>query len=240
MQLKKRDLPEYTDTLPVAGTTYTFRPYTVKEEKILMMATSSGSPADKVAAIKQIVDNCTNLDSNTLHISDLEWVFIQLRKTSVSSTSDVVYKISEDVCGSKEPDTDCPREIKGMLNLDNARIKSNSDLMSIATPAKGGGWVVKIDDDLSFHMSMTAVTGSDYVLYDLVESVIDGDSVIPKDAYSVDEFKDFIESLPPAVVKPLREFVLAAPYTVADVVARCQKCKKTFTYEASGLINFLV
>lgn len=240
MKLQKRDLPEYADVLPVSGAKYTFRPYTVKEQKILQMAVNA-SPEDKITAVKQIVSNCSSVNVDTIHPTDLEWVFLQLRKTSVSSVVNVVYSV-ESGCAF-DPNTmkgECPKEIQTSFDISNVEIKSESDLSSIATPAKGGGWLVELDTNLYFHMNIRVPDKSKNVLYQLVDNILDGDNVIPIEEIPEDEFTEFVESLIPRVRDKLVDFINATPYASAKVVARCKTCRKTFEYEANGLVRFLV
>ena len=74
----------------------------------------------------------------------------------------------------------------------------------------------------------------------MLKSVIDGDNIIDKTDFTEEEFVNFIDELPPAILNKVVEFASATPYTSARVQARCKVCKKTFEYEAKGLINFLV
>ena len=239
MKLPKRDLPQYEDILPVSGIKYVFRPYTVKEERILMMSTSN--PNDKVMAVKQIVENCTSLDVSKLHPTDLEWVFLQLRKTSVSSLVEVMYNV-KDECGldKENPQGTCPLEIKTGFDISNAHVMSLDEINKLATPAKGGGWLLELDSDLYLHLEFIVPDGITNALYSMTKSIVDGDNVIAKEDFSEDEFSAFIDDLPPKIMAKIVEFISATPYTSAKVQARCKVCKKTFEYEAKGLVNFLV
>lgn len=239
MKLPKRDLPQYEDILPVSGIKYVFRPYTVKEERILMMSTSN--PNDKVMAVKQIVENCTDLDVSKLHPTDLEWVFLQLRKTSVSSLVEVMYNV-KDECGldKENPQGTCPLEIKTGFDISNAHVMSLDEINKLATPAKGGGWLLELDSDLYLHLEFIVPDGITNALYSMTKSIVDGDNVIAKEDFSEDEFSAFIDDLPPKIMAKIVEFISATPYTSAKVQTRCKVCKKTFEYEAKGLVNFLV
>ena len=240
MKLPKRDLPQYEDTLPVSSLSYVFRPYTVKEERILMMAATAG-PRDKIMAIKQLVENCTGLDASKLHPTDLEWVFLQLRKTSVTSTVELKYNV-KDECGF-DPNTmagTCPAEIMTGFDIGNAEVKSLGELEKLAKPAKGGGWLLELFDGVYLHLEFVTPDGKSNILYSMLKSVIDGDNIIDKSEFTEDEFINFIDELPPAILNKVVEFASATPYTSARVQARCKVCKKTFEYEAKGLINFLV
>lgn len=99
MSLPKIKHPLYDFTIPSTGKKYSFRPFLVKEEKILLMAKSSEDGADIFRAIKQVINNCSidkSFDVNKLAVFDLEYLFLQLRSVSVSNTVKVSYRDNED------------------------------------------------------------------------------------------------------------------------------------------------
>lgn len=99
MNLPKIDYPIHKITVPSLKKDFTFRPFLVKEEKLLLMAKESDNAADTLTAIKQIVNNCSldrKLDISKLAIFDLEYVFLQLRAASVDNVIKVSYRDNED------------------------------------------------------------------------------------------------------------------------------------------------
>ena len=85
MALPKIDTPTYQLTLPSTDVKVKYRPFLVKEEKILLMAMESGKENEIYDATKQIVDSCTfnSLDVETLPMFDLEYIFLNIRAKSV-------------------------------------------------------------------------------------------------------------------------------------------------------------
>ena len=80
--LPKIDVPIYELDLPLSKKKVKFRPFLVKEEKILMMAVESDTDDSTMLAIKQIITNCClsdDIDIETLPITDLEFFFLNLR-----------------------------------------------------------------------------------------------------------------------------------------------------------------
>ena len=78
-------------TLPSSGETVEYRPFLVKEEKILLTAQSTGETSDVLRAVEQIIDNCTfnKLQVKSLPMFDLEYVFIKLRSKSIGSQVEI-------------------------------------------------------------------------------------------------------------------------------------------------------
>ena len=90
MALPKISVPKYKLKLPSDGRTVNFRPFLVKEEKILLLATESGEQTTIVSAIKDIIKDCTDItDVEKLATFDIEFVFLQIRTKSVGESVDV-------------------------------------------------------------------------------------------------------------------------------------------------------
>ena len=90
MALPKISVPKYKLKLPSDGRTVNYRPFLVKEEKILLLATESGEQTTIVSAIKDIIKDCTDItDVEKLATFDIEFVFLQIRTKSVGESVDV-------------------------------------------------------------------------------------------------------------------------------------------------------
>jgi len=98
MALPKLASAKYELTLPSNGEKVEFRPFLVKEEKLLLMAQGAGTEADQIRAIKDIVSNCTfnSVDPSKIPFFDLEYIFLQLRGKSVGETTKVSVTCPDD------------------------------------------------------------------------------------------------------------------------------------------------
>jgi hypothetical protein len=99
MALPKTKHPLFDIKIPSTGKPVSFRPFLVKEEKLLLMAKASEDPTDIFKAIKQVINNCAmdkGFDIDKLAIFDLEYVFIRLRAISVNNIVKVSYRDNED------------------------------------------------------------------------------------------------------------------------------------------------
>lgn len=86
MALPKIQAPIYTFKLPVLNKKIQYRPFTVKEEKLLLMASESSDTSDVFTAFEQVINNCIvteDVSGADLHIFDLELLFLLLRVASV-------------------------------------------------------------------------------------------------------------------------------------------------------------
>lgn len=91
MALPQLATTKYELTLPSTGEKVEFRPFLVKEEKVLMIAQGTGGQKDMLKAIETIIDACTfqKLDAKKLPMFDIEYVFLQLRAKSVGAQVEV-------------------------------------------------------------------------------------------------------------------------------------------------------
>jgi len=97
MALPKINVPKYKLKLPSDGRSVNFRPFLVKEEKLLLIATETGEQEDIINAIKTIIGDCTDIkDVEKLSTFDIEYVFLQIRTKSVGENVDVTVTCPDD------------------------------------------------------------------------------------------------------------------------------------------------
>ena len=89
MALPTINTPTYELEVPSTGETMKYRPFLVKEEKILLIAMESGQNEDIIQAVKQIVSECTfnKLKLGNMPMFDVEYIFLQIRSKSVGEVS---------------------------------------------------------------------------------------------------------------------------------------------------------
>ena len=97
MALPKLNVPRYKIKLPSDGRTVSFRPFLVKEEKLLLLATETGEQDEIVTAIKNIIKECTDIQNvERLSTFDIEYLFLQIRTKSVGESVDVTVMCPDD------------------------------------------------------------------------------------------------------------------------------------------------
>ena len=89
MALPKLTTPTYELEVPSTDEKVQYRPFLVKEEKILLIAMESGKSEDIIEAVKQIVSSCTfdKLDLGRMPMFDVEYIFLNIRAKSVGEIS---------------------------------------------------------------------------------------------------------------------------------------------------------
>jgi len=97
--LPKIGYPIFTLKLPSTDKEIKYRPFLVKEEKLLLMAQSSEDPKEIIGAIKQVISNCIlseDVSVDELCTFDMEYIFIKIRAKSINNVIEVTYRDLED------------------------------------------------------------------------------------------------------------------------------------------------
>ena len=205
MALPKIDLPIYELELPSTGKKVKFRPFTVKEEKILLTAQEADDPSQMILAIKQIVNNC--LVDNTidnLAVFDIEYLLIMIRSKSVDN------KVEFEI-------TDAETEEKVKLELDLSHVKVEKD------PTHTNK--VKISDDYTLFLKYPSVdsfsdmmvkeaqTAEDSykVMINCLDKLASEDEVFVFDDFTSKEVDNFVDSLHSDTIKEIKKFFDTLP-----------------------------
>ena len=117
MALPKIDTPILRGKVASSGQDIKFRPFKVKEEKILMLATEGNEFGEMVDACAQIVNNCVqeeNFDAYELPMFDLQDMFLQIRKQSQGAEAE--FRL---ICGDQE----CRKSVNYTMNLDDFKVE---------------------------------------------------------------------------------------------------------------------
>lgn len=232
MALPKLNTPKYTMTIPSTGLSVEYRPYLVREEKLLMIAMESEDENQMLGAVKDIIRECTfnQVNIDNLSTFDIEYMFIKLRAKSVGESSEIGIK-----CQS------CEHLNKHKINLDDE-----------VKVSKGQDKKIQLTEDTGVIMKYVSMT--DYMdvvnserskiekLFDLmakgIDSVYSGDEVFDASEQTHDELVDFLESLNSEQYIKIRSFIENSPQACADVHFACEKCGSENEIELKGLKNF--
>ena len=220
LNMMKNSLPRYVTIQPSTGKKVTFRPFTVKEEKYLLMTKQTGEYADLLATIANIIDSCFELgqEAKKLPIFDIEYFFLKLRSKSIG---EIV-----------EPTIVCPytdEKIKLSLNIDD-----------IQPVVKHTNFNIRLNENIIVNMKYPTLDillkNSDADLYDVtlncIESIETIDEKIENSDISKKEFLEFIDLMTNEQFKKIIEFIKNVPtlekeisYVTSDGVERKIKLK---------------
>jgi hypothetical protein len=203
IMLPKLDKPTFEMTIPSQKKTVRFRPFLVKEEKILLTAQQSESEKDIIYGIKQVLTNCAqdpDFNVNKLTTFDLEYMFLKLRAKSVNNIVDVSYRDIED---------DKVYDFK--INLDEVEVTFPDVEISNKIPITDTiGIIMKypsvtILDNIPENASATDVV--DYLIRSCIETIYDADTVYPVAEEPEEEVTEFLDSIDVVAFNKIRYFL---------------------------------
>lgn len=227
MGLPKVKQPVFEMTLPSNGRTIRYRPFTVAEEKILLVAKESDDVKDAVNAYKAIINNCCldQLDVDKLCSFDIEFLFINIRAKSVSNI--VEAQIEDD--GQK---------YRIDINLDNvACTKSSKDPNIKLTDTIGVLMRYPTFETLKTISSIDEASQTLSLLASCIEQIYEGDDVYETSNYTRAEIEEFITSLGMKELTKVKDFFEDMPKVYVDV-EYTTKDGKTKTTRIEGINNF--
>lgn len=235
MALPKVNTPTYELTIPSTNEKVEFRPYLVKEEKVLMIAMETNDEKQIVRATKNIVSEClfgkVNVDKLTTF--DIEYIFAKLRIKSVGESSDLKIKCEK-----------CEKHTPVSVNLEEAiRVEGESNPESKIQLNKDIAITMKypsIDEVLqNFDGNQSTQIDKIFaVLISCIDTIEHGDQIYESSEQSQEELKEFIESFNSAQYKEVQAFVEQMPQVVADVKFKCANCGHDNNITVKGLSNF--
>lgn len=205
MPLPKIDQPLFDMVIPSTGKKVAFRPFLVREEKILLIAQQSGNDSEIIRAIKQILNNCfvDDIDLNTFAIFDLEYAFLKLRAKSVNNVVKLSYRDTED------------DEVYNFeLDLDTIEIEMPKTINSKIEITKDVGMTMKypsasITDRMKeFDNEVDLMT---FFIVNCVDTIYDDENVYVADDFSEEEISEFLDGLDVKTFELIREFFESVP-----------------------------
>lgn len=228
MPLPKISLPIYELTLPSNNKKVKYRPFTVKEEKILLTAQESKEVDQIIIAIKQIVNNCLiEYDVEKLALFDIEYILLTLRSKSVDNM--VKFKVAD-------PDTKAEVELE--LDLSNIKIEKAKDHTN----------KIKISDEFTLYMRYPSIdefanmikdgTQSKEKNYEIMISCMDqlvSEQEVHKfKEFTKEEIDAFIDSLDTTVTREMKKFFDSIPKIRFEIpYINSNSEKKTFVIQGT-------
>jgi|TARA_R110002153_G_scaffold214829_1_gene367439 hypothetical protein len=237
MALPVIETQSYELTLPSADVTVKFRPFLVKEEKVLLQALESQEQKQIVNALKDIVSACTfgKLNVDDLPTFDLEYVFLQIRAKSVGEIAKLKVLCPDD----KKTYVDIELDLsKVEVQVDD---KHTNNI--IIDEDKKIGMILKyptlnsVDPTTDFSKGVKTD-----VLFDIIGNsvfqIYEGEKVYNASDYKKDELDKFIESLDSKTFVKVQDFYNTMPKLIHEVEVENPKTKVKSNVTLQGLTDF--
>ena len=235
MALPKLTTPTYELEIPSTDEKIKFRPFLVKEEKILMMAMESKKSADIVQAVKEIVEECTfnKINISDMPMFDIEYIFLQIRSKSVGEVSKIRVL--------------CPDDGKTYANLDldlnEVKVQVGDDHTNKIELNNGMGIIMKYPTIDSFRESGIQDINASNMLEVIGGCILqiyeeEGKKVYDPKDQTKKELTDFIEQLTTEQFKHIQKFFDTMPKLKHEITIKNPKTKKESKITLTGLNDF--
>lgn len=231
MALPKLDTPTFELTLPSNNKKIKFRPFLVKEHKILL--TMSEAENEEVSRIiRELVDVCTfnKLKVDDLPHFDIEYIFMNLRAKSIGEMVDVNINCE---CGNKIPT---------QFNIEEVKVEKSNEHTSKIMLTDSVGIEMRyptIDEVIGVFATNDNKKVVELIIKN-IKSIFTADEVWDTKEQTREELEEFVFSLTKKQFEQLEEFFVTAPKVVQVIEADCSKCGKHNSVRLEGLQNFFV
>jgi hypothetical protein len=230
MALPKLETPVYELTLPSTGEKISFRPFLVKEYKILLTALESDTE-EITRIVTELVDVCTfnKLKINKLANFDIEYIFLNMRAKSIGETTNLSLQCKN--CDNKIPIT---------MDLTKAYIEKSTEhtpKLQLTDTIVVEMRYPKFEEmiDIYENFKTEKIVG---MLSTCIKSVYTNDKVY--DDYTEEEMLEFVNSFSKSQFEMMENFFLTMPKLTQSVEADCEVCNTHNEMKIEGIQNFFV
>ena len=235
MALQKLEVPIYELTVPSTDEKIKYRPFLIKEEKILLIAMESGQNEDVIQGVKQIVSECTfnKLKLGNMPMFDVEYIFLQIRSKSVGEVSKLKILCRDDNETYANVEVDLT-EIEVQVNDDHTNKIELTDEMGVIMkyPTIDSFSTAGISDITPENMLDVIVACIDKIYDKKGEEVYDS-----KDS-SKKELMDFVEGMNTTQFQDVQAFFDSMPKLRHEITVVNPKTKVENIVALSGLNDF--
>jgi len=234
---------KFSMTIPSTGQRVKYRPYLVKEEKLLLQAFESKDIQMCLSAMSETLGACiedkANVEVEKLATFDIEYMFTQIRAKSVGETSDILISCSQPVKGSDEV---CGEQNEYVLDLETLTVDSPS-----------GSNVVVITPEISVEMKFPTyetminegTSSKDdtsqnamQLMADCISAVLTQEERIDTKTESKKDMEDFVGNMTAHQLKGMTEFLENMPALKHNAEFKCKKCGQNNSVLLKGLSDF--
>jgi len=232
MALPVLNAAKYRTIVPSLGKEVEYRPYLVKEEKILMIAMESKDQRQILTALKDVIKACIydDIDVDKLAMFDLEALFLKLRGKSVGETTEIKAQCSE--CDAENNQAINFDDIKmPIMKKGNNRIELTADVgVMLSYPSVS---VIEKQDPKANNVDQAM-----HMIVSSIDSIYDADNVYSAKDEGRKAVEAFIDSLNSTQFKKLTTYFEDMPAVSYDLKYDCSKCGHKNEIELKGFDNF--
>ena len=231
MALPSISLPTFSMKIPSTGKTIKYRPFLVKEEKILLMALEGKDRSEITQAIYDILEECVvtkKVDFKKLPTFDIEYMFMMLRAKSVGELITFTMSHSEE--------SECKHRSEVAVNINDIKVEGE------VLDGK-----IMLTDDIGIQMHYPTIEAIEElnkeeavlsVIASCIDLVFDADDVY--DDFTHKEMMEWLGNLNTSQFEKINEFFSNTPKLRHIIEWTCKECGEKDSVEIEGLYNFFI
>jgi len=231
MSLPILNTPTYELNLPSTGQKVTYRPFLVKEHKVLLSMTGADD-AEAGRIVRELVDVCTfnKLNVSKLPHFDVEYIFLNLRAKSIGENVEVVVNC------------DCGNKIETSFNIEDLKVEKLPDHTNkiMLTDTIGIEMSYPLFDDVINVFSNDKADDVFNLVISCIQAIYDQENYYSTEDYSKEEIEEFLNTLTKQQFDKIESFFTNSPKVVQIVETDCDKCGRHNVSRLEGLANFFV
>lgn len=245
MALPKINTPIFELNLPSSGKSIKYRPFLVKEQKVLLMAMETGDNIGIFNAVKQIINNCAidEVDTEKMPIFDLEYFFLRLRAKSIGEQIDLSLRHPTGYNSKNEACDHVTNSKINLLEVEVQKVLDHTDKIVIEEETGIGIKFKYPNGELSskFNPDDVNKTEMDIIteaMINCIDYIFDKDNIYKKEDSTREELIEFIDGLSQDQFQKLSSFFDTMPKLKHTVKWRCGGCGCEEQVTLEGLSNF--
>ena len=235
MALPKVTTPTYELVLPSTDMKVKYRPFLVKEEKLLLIAMESENDVNIADSVKQVIKNCTfnEVDVEKLPVFDLEYVFLQIRAKSVGEIVKIKLLCPDDKKTYAKVDVDLSKVQVQVGDDHTNKIELTDDMGMIMTYPTIDSFAESGIQTLNASNMLDVIGGCILQIYEQK-----GEKVYEAKDQTKKELSDFIEQMNTGQFQKVQKFFDTMPRLKHTVKVKNPKTKKSGEVVLTGLNDF--
>lgn len=224
-------VPTFSMTLPVSKEVIDYRPFLVKEEKLLVLASEANEVESALRAIGDIVENCTfgKVKLEKYCLADMQYAFLQIRGKSIGS--EINFYLICGVCGQKHLTS---------ISVEDFGVKMSKKLET--TFSLDGNIQVEMKYPNLLHYTKLFNSPDESAVFDVVadcvSKIFNEEEVFENTKESLSEVREFLDNLTPEQFEKFEEFFVNMPVLFKELNFTCVQCETSNTLIVDGIQNF--
>ncbi len=212
-------VPQYTLTIPSTDKEIKYRPFLVKEEKILLLAMESEKTEEILLATKTIIENCIygDVDVDNMPTFDMEYIFLQLRAKAKGEVVELEYKCPK-----------CENKIPVAIQIDDIKVKKQDAHTNDIKLNEELGVIMKYPNmALQSKLAETTqdkpeIEGLFDTMTACIDYIYDKETTYPSKDHTTQEMVTFLESLTDSQFQKLSKFFETSPTLKHEIELHCK------------------